>query len=87
MTDTRTDEKKIADEVLLEVTERILNNVLEQLRMITPEGWERAHVVASIHYSNAQWHTLDVAMFTDARKMALRGGPRFRDREYRYDHD
>lgn len=85
MTDTRTDEQKTADAVLLEIAERAINSALERLRMITPEGWEHAQAVASIHYSNSQWHTLDLAMFTDARKMALRGGPRFRDREYRYE--
>lgn len=70
-------EKATADRVLVDNVERTLSEALEILRMITPEGWERAYYLALNTYPNG-WNMNDLAMIHDARLLSMRGGPRFK---------
>lgn len=71
---------EIEDDVLLETAERLLRDALETLRMLTPEGWDRAWMLA---LTDQEWHTVDVGRLRDAGLLAVRaGGRKFRDDTY-----
>lgn len=59
--------------VTLEIATGLLVEALENLRALTPEGWDMAWYTALGRY-----HTSDVAMLKDARLLSMRGGPRFK---------
>lgn len=75
--------QSVRDKVLLDHAEETLNRALETLRMITPEGWEKAYVVALMRGGgDGRWNSYDVSLLQDARLLAMRGGPRFRNPDY-----
>lgn len=64
----------------MDTAERLLNEALATLRMLTPEGWERAWAIA---VTERNWHTVDTARIKEARLLAMRaGGRRFDDPAY-----
>lgn len=74
----RHDEPLTSEEkLLLQRTEDVLNRALETLRLITPEGWDRAYGIALV--GQTDWHTGDAAMLRAARQLSMRAdSPRFR---------
>lgn len=73
-------ERSVEDQVLLDTAIDVIGEALTLLRMITPEGWDRAWSLAAI---DANFHTTDVGRIRDAYLLAVRGGGRlFRDDSY-----
>lgn len=66
------------EKVLLENAEQTLFRALETLRLITPEGWDKAYGAALCGPSG--WHTGDCAMLRAAYELTMRrDSPRFRE--------
>lgn len=68
-------DEEIKDEVLLEIAERLMWQIVESARMLTPEGWERAANYAMLR---AGWHGGDVSIVRDVRLISMRGGKKFK---------
>lgn len=59
----------------LRLAEKLIPQILEIARMMTPEGWQLAAAEALY---NQKWHTSDVALIKDVRLISMRGGTRYK---------
>lgn len=59
----------------LKLAEKLMPQILEIARMMTPEGWLLAAAEALY---NQKWHTSDVTLIKDIRLISMRGGTRYK---------